>query len=134
MRDAIRSYILCIGQCPETFATKYALQRHTLRHVKEAQARSGSTKLHKCLSPGCGRQYVTKSSLTLHMTVAHGEQTARRYPCDKCKMTFKTSQSMKKHRNFVHGGGAFPFVCPVAGCETNGEFLMFVYFCVFSQP
>ena len=47
----------------------------------------------------CGQQFKWKQSLERHLMDHTG---VRPHPCEQCKLTFKTSNSLKKHKLSVH--------------------------------
>ena len=63
----------------------------------------------------CGQQFKWKQSLERHLMDHTG---IRPHPCEQCKLTFKTSNSLKKHKLSVHSDIKH-FVCQHCGSRFS---------------
>ncbi len=101
--------------CDKSFSRKFTLRRHQLVHTKD--------KLTAC--PTCGRQFQRLDAMKRHQLVHRSSNTGgqqplspvkspppkprtagrrikKSVPCSKCGMTFKSFDSLRKHRQASH--------------------------------
>ncbi|KAL9046803.1 MAG: hypothetical protein Q9214_000456, partial [Letrouitia sp. 1 TL-2023] len=103
--EAVKAF--ACQSCGKGFARRSDLARH------EERIHSG-VRPHVCDHPGCEKQFIQRSALTVHARVHTGEKP---HMCEKCGKPFSDSSSLARHRR-IHSGKR-PYKCPFADCQKT---------------
>ncbi|KXS12647.1 hypothetical protein M427DRAFT_59383 [Gonapodya prolifera JEL478] len=76
--------------CTRTFASRDGLRRHVATHEGEKRRERW-----RCEVEGCGRGYVTKKLLNLHVRSTH--ETPNAHECPVCTKRFTLASSLRRH-------------------------------------
>ena len=100
MLQAFRPGIQC-QLCHVTFSDHSALSVH----YDTAHAQSSSRPQHpdaRYECEVCGKRYMARSKLKLHMADVHGIGELKTFQCDYCEKVFKQKVHLKSHMKFKH--------------------------------
>ncbi|KAL8705313.1 MAG: hypothetical protein Q9201_001559 [Fulgogasparrea decipioides] len=95
---------------------------HTFHHLDawqlltsiDAERIHTGVRPHVCDHPGCEKQFIQRSALTVHARVHTGEKP---HMCERCGKPFSDSSSLARHRR-IHSGKR-PYKCPFADCQKT---------------
>ncbi|XP_033231834.1 zinc finger protein 107-like [Belonocnema kinseyi] len=69
----------------------------------------------------CGHKCNKKCNLAKHISVFHLESSKTIYKCNKCSRSYKSSDSLNRHKRFEHGADKRRFNCVYCNYQTNLE-------------
>lgn len=108
--------------CSKAFARRSDLARHgtfqpsliPIPTLMRSERIHTGIRPHACDWPGCGKQFIQRSALTVHSRVHTGEKP---HTCERCGKPFSDSSSLARHRR-IHSGKR-PYKCPYANCQKT---------------
>ena len=86
--------------CGETKNRQNTMYYHIKKHI-------GVTD-HKCLEPGCGKEFIQKSGLDQHRIQSHPTDSVQLWSCGFCTHSTKSRANLMIHIGRCHSNGWIP--------------------------
>jgi len=83
--------------CGQSYTTTEGKNRHMLAHPGPHVKPAPKKKMENLPCPICGKVFVNKSSLTVHINAVHDEEGKIRFKCDQCSRGFSCKSKLKYH-------------------------------------
>jgi len=99
-----KELLYCCPSCPRVFFTKAACKDHSKIHTDEA-----------LVCTLCGKKKASKRAMKNHMLGIHQIGERKRLLCDQCPAIYLSSNSLARHKRYVHVNPAQFYECTYCG-------------------
>ncbi|XP_033231833.1 zinc finger protein 765-like [Belonocnema kinseyi] len=98
-------------KCSRSYTSLYSLNQH--KRIEHGAVKP------QFFCDVCGYKSNQKSNLSKHITFLHTQSPKTSYKCDKCTRSYKSSDSLNRHKRLEHSAVKTRFICDCCNYQSN---------------